>query len=222
MLAGSTVAAAPQDLDNCVFDDGAPAAGSTLLTMARDAATRLDSCTFDASNSTATYAIRATSPHAVDVRNYSGTLGDEGHENDPHGAISWTDGVSFLGTATPGCRGLAEQRVNSEPHIGNGAFALTCANAVPGGPALQILGIAGLQTPTPVLGTGLWVDPGQPLVSPLVFAGAGGTLSFPRPLPNNAGLIGVALCAQALILEAPACMPLGLSASTAIRFTILP
>jgi hypothetical protein len=222
MLSGSAVGAAPLDLRNCWFDDGAPVPGSTLLTIARTAPTRLEGATFEATNSAATHAVRATTPRAVDVRNATGVLGNESFEDDPLAVISWTDGVSWFGAATPGCRGLAETRTSSAPHVGNATFTLRCTNGNPGGAGLLLLGTGALTTPLPLFGVDVWLDPGHPFVSYFVMADALGGFSVPQSIPNNPRLVGLLLWAQTLILEPTACRPLGLSGSTAIHYEVLP
>jgi hypothetical protein len=222
----STIAAAPYDLGGSTFDDGAPVPGSSLLTIARTAPTRLDGVWFAATNSTATHGVKAVTPYAVDVRNspplFLAPLSSEAFEYDPLAVISWTNGVSFHGIGTPGCHGLAENRTNVAPQVGTAGFALRCRNAHPSGLAIQAIGAGGLATAFSLLGVDLWLDPAAPVALHSVAVDALGTADLPLPIPNNPQLVGASLYVQALPFELPGCMPYGLSASTAIRFTILP
>ena len=221
LAASSTIGAAPMDLRNGWFDNGDPSPGSTLLTVARTAPTRLLQPWFLATNSAATHAIKAVTPFAMDVRGAFGALGSEAFEEDPFAVISWTDGVSFRGIGTPGCLGLAETRTNSAPHLGNAAFAIRCRNALPGSVAIQIVGTAGLPTPVSLLAVDLWIDPIAPFVLHAVNVDATGYTTLPLPIPNNQQLLGLSLWSQAMPFELPGCKPFGLSASTAVRIDVI-
>jgi hypothetical protein len=135
-----------------------------------------------------------------------------------------TDVVAF-GTSSPGCSGPLPITVTSMPSVGNTAFALTSGNAAPNTVGVFAAAGAGLPSPLPVFGVGVWIDPTTLLITATVVSDALGVGSVPMPIPNNPTLAGLQFFAQFLWLSpttAPPCPPLGWSATPALGIVIQP
>lgn len=84
-----------------------------------------------------------------------------------------------------------------QPTVGNAAFSLTMASA-PTAPMFSMLVLSGGRTSIPMLGIDVLVDPSV-MISLLVPGGL--SVPVPLPIPNDAGLRGAVLTAQAVHAE---------------------
>lgn len=134
-------------------------------------------------------------------------------------------GVARYGSSSQGCTGSLPISVTSMPFPGNAAFALTCGNAPPTSTGIVPLGLAGLTTPLPLLGVGLWVDPISICALPSVVSDSLGAAELPLPIPKDSALVGGRVYAQFVWVgpnTPPPCPPLGLSATSALEIMIQP
>lgn len=76
--------------------------------------------------------------------------------------------------------------------------------------------------PLAIAGADLWIDATLPFVAVPSVGNAAGAFDSPLPIPAQSALIGQLLFAQYLLLEPPACMPLGISSSDAVERQIQP
>ena len=118
----------------------------------------------------------------------------------------------FRSTGTPSIA------ANSEPRLGNAAFAITGTSAPSLGFGWVVLGFG--QASVPVAGVQVQVDPNLGPTTVFVGADARGACAQPLPLPASASWAGVSLYSQFLWLDA--CNPQGLSASAGLRITLRP
>lgn len=134
-------------------------------------------------------------------------------------------GVTRYGNASPSCSGPPRIDVGSMPAVGNAAFEILGSGVPAGSPGLLALAGSGLGVPLPLLGIGVWVDPGVLLATPGVLADATGSIVFSLPLPAQAGIAGVRLDAQFVWLgptAPPPCPPAGFAASPALTIVVQP
>lgn len=137
--------------------------------------------------------------------------------------LTWSyPGARAVGGPTPGCLGEAVTWTRGVPHVGDGAFAFTCANVHPTLGAVCVMGTDALTAGAPVLGVELWIDLLQPNVLAYAPGSGSGDLLLAFPLPANPAFVGWQLAAQFVLLEEAGCTPLGLSAANAVQVTLQP
>jgi hypothetical protein len=138
-----------------------------------------------------------------------------GIDRDLDTVLNGDEGRTPYGQGTAGC-GL-ELGANSEPRVGNAAFALVCEGAPPSAGGALLLGFAPAQMP--FLGVTLLVDPAQAFALDLL-VDARGTGTSPIAIPPDPTLAGVTLHAQAIVVAA--CGPQGIAASGGLTLTLQP
>lgn len=137
--------------------------------------------------------------------------------------VTWScPGVAVVGEPTPGCLGDAVAWTRGIPQLGSASFGITCVNTHPFLGAVSAIGFGGLAAPVPYDGVDVWLDPALPIVTMYVPGGASGNLLHLLALPTHASFLGFTLFSQFLVFEPHGCMPLGLSGSNAVRWTIQP
>ena len=196
---------------------------AVLLDVSRTQPTVLREMIFGSSTgSNPAKGVRASSPYPVQVLSSIGPRAGAAFEDDPYGVISWSNGVTYGGAATPGCLGLAECETTSDARMGNAAFAFRVRRAHPNMGAIFLLGLGSTTVPAPFAGLQLWFDPALPLSSVFRTSDATGTVLSPQPLPINAALVGLTCTGQFVLFEPTGCTPTNLSASTAVRVVLQP
>lgn len=154
----------------------------------------------------------------------SGPQGSEAFEDDPNAVISWTDGITYHGHSTDGCTGLAENRANSVPRIGNLGFKLQLDGGPPNRTAIQVLGF-GRTDPLQASLFGFPIDFWIYMNNSFVLIGStdvNGLAEFALPLPDQDVLVDCELWCQVLVDDRSGCPTQGISTSTAIRLLVLP
>jgi len=140
-----------------------------------------------------------------------------GLDRDLDGVRDGDEGVVVYGTATPGCPGEPRLDANSEPRIGNSAFALVARSAPPLATGLLLLGTAAASTP--VAGITVLVDfTGGPSSLLVLQADALGWADSRLPIPRVPAIAGFQLFAQVAWVDG--CAPQGLSASRGLAVTV--
>ncbi|HKE01198.1 MAG TPA: hypothetical protein VKE69_09325, partial [Planctomycetota bacterium] len=138
-------------------------------------------------------------------------------------------GLVAYGTGTPGCQGTQTCGGNSSPHVGNSAFQITCDKTPPSSVGLGLVASAPDVAGHDLFGVGVAIHLDLAL-SPQVFtldflSDAAGHGAAAAPLPNNPGIVGAKLDAQAIWYWAGACsLPsaYSLSSSKGLEITFLP
>ncbi len=136
-------------------------------------------------------------------------------------------GLSIYGWGTPDCQGRIGMWANGSPRIGNADYRYLVTNAPPdtfgfllqGGPA-DVPGSDPF-----AIGVLLHIDLGF-VTTRLVFSDAAGGCVVPEPVPNDAGLVGLAVYVQTLwngvLPGSCAQSPLGISSSIGLTSTVQP
>jgi hypothetical protein len=129
-----------------------------------------------------------------------------------------TPSLGLAGGPSAGCRDIAVCDALTPPYLGNADFALRCDNATPNGTVFLATGFRALASPIHYANARVWIDPSIALFSVSHATAPLGEVIVPMPVPTAASLAGVTCFAQYLLIEDPACVPSGLSTSTALRF----
>ena len=220
--AGSTFGAPPFDFRNGVLQGGSSVSGSVLLHCARTEPTLLRNLRFESGSGSPQFCIRASTAQAVDVISASGAFGFEFYENDPQAVISWTPGISFAGTGTPGCAGLCEARASGRPTVGFGEIELRFRNTPRSTTALFVLGFGVAPAPIPLLGVGVHISPAAPWYCEFLGTSTIGTMNTLLNMVDDPYFANTSFWVQSLFLDGLQCTQQGVSASTAIRLTFAP
>jgi hypothetical protein len=129
-------------------------------------------------------------------------------------------GVSFFGTATPGCAGTGSIGVNSAPRLGNAGFAITCAGAYPGATGALLMSAGRLVSPVFIGAAAIWADPARGFFIPVGWT-PGGTAAVPLAIPSNGSLIGYTVYCQFGWLDpGPPCVGLATAATLAMQLVL--
>ncbi len=138
-------------------------------------------------------------------------------DRDLDGALDVDELALAYGIATAGCNGTPLLGGNSEPRVGNAAFALI-GNAGPAsGPGLLLIGFGAASQP--VLGIQLLVDPSQgPPIALTVGSDARRTAFWRLAIPADPGYAGIHLFSQFIWVDP--CGPAGFSASAGLDLTV--
>jgi YVTN family beta-propeller protein len=138
-------------------------------------------------------------------------------DRDGDGIWNGDETATVYGAPTPGCAGASTLGANSEARIGNVRFGYVMGNTPPSMPGIFALALGGGSLP--VLGITVLVDP-LTAVPIGITSDAFGTAIHPFTLPGTPGLVGLAIHAQALWLDA--CGSELWSSSAGLSFTIRP
>ncbi len=127
-------------------------------------------------------------------------------------------GASRYGRSTPGCTGPLVIGLTASPRVGNPGFAVTCTEAPPDSTSgLLALSLAAPGTSLPLLGAGVWVDPGHLVRLLPLRSDSLGYAELALPLAHDPG---VPFYLQAFWPDA--CAPGGWSATAGLRLDIQP
>lgn len=142
-----------------------------------------------------------------------------GIDRDQDGARDGDEGLLAYGSGTAGCAGTPRLDGNSEPRVGNAAFAFVGRDAAAAAPGVLVLGFASGNVP--IAGITLLVDTvNLPAVLQFVQADARGTAVSRQAIPAAAALTGLGLHAQLVLVDR--CAPAGLAASAGLAVVIRP
>lgn len=138
-------------------------------------------------------------------------------DRDRDGTRDGDEAVGGYGLATAGCAGAPRLLGNSEPRLGNAAFAYAMDGAPAGGGGFLLQALAPANVP--LAGVTVLVDPAS-AVARFLFADAWGGAVVPFAVPGAAAFVGLPLYAQVGWLDP--CGPQGLSASAGAALAIRP
>ena len=140
-----------------------------------------------------------------------------GLDRDQDGSRNGDEAASAYGTATAGCPGEPRLLANSEPRLGNDAFAYTMDHAPASGGGFVLLGL--VPGALPIAGISVLVNPNT-AVAQFVLSDAHGEATQRFAMPADPAFAGLSVYAQVGWLDA--CGPMGLSASRGLALTIRP
>ena len=120
------------------------------------------------------------------------------------------------GVATAGTGGLKPALSSVLPTVGNANFALGLHSVAPSSPVFTLIGSGSGRLP--IAGITLNLAPTGIAITLPGTASTQGTVRVPLPIPNSAGLVGIPLFAQSIVVDVSG--PQGLAASQGLRFAV--
>jgi hypothetical protein len=141
-----------------------------------------------------------------------------GIDRDLDGTLDGDEGVLAYGNGSAGCGGVPLLDGNSEPRVGNAAFAMVANHAPAIAPGFLLMGNA--QGSSNLAGITVLVDLLGPTQLMFLQSDTLGWADYPLPIPALPSLVGAGLFAQIGWLDP--CPPARISASAGLALTVRP